>query len=906
MSGIDLKNAALELAQRGWPVFPCNPDNLNGKKGKEPLLKNGFKQATTDPTRIAEWWTKWPAALIGIVPGQAGLLVVDLDPADGETPRDVLDRLEAKLGVRLPATPRVKTQSGGWHLYFAKPDGAEIGNAKPLPDVDIRCDHGYVIAPPSRMANGNHYSWDRPFDGELVDAPNELLALITKPKHGGAETAREPVFQRTVIDTEDPGSVAVRRYARAALDRAASDMAMTPQGGRGTALNATAFSMGHFVAAGVLSEREVVAALQDAADAAGLTAEDGPKERDAKIMRGLSAGARSPGEVPQRMLRIADEARQKARARRSSNRDGGYADFRARQGAANPSDGGDGNGPPDPTPPEGSGEGGNGGDSSLDILRLCAAEPETDIGNGRRLLHRHRDKLLNVANRGVHVFDGRRWAWDETDSLARRLCHETAEWIGEERSVMQRHQIEQSIIAEAEATADELKSLRGIKATDLTVEQKGRMAQLQSLEIAAADAKKAFSDRKAARARHAKSSASTAKVDNMLREAEPYITKTMADLDQDRLALNCLNGTLRFFEDSSGPGKPIWDVRLDPHRREDFLTKCCAANFNLNAEAPQFEAFIERMQPNDDTRAFVQRWLGYCLTGLTHEQCFAFFHGGGRNGKSTLVDIVCRIMGDYATTVPIETLAGDQRRKGGDATPDLMKVPGARMVRSSEPEAGVKFREATIKSLTSDEPILIRGLHKDFVEIYPDFKLTVSGNHKPRIDNDDNGIWRRVHLVPWPVKLSPAQVDKQLGRKLWLERDGILAWLIRGALSYLELGLDPPQEVQAATEEYRAESNPIGACLDALFEFTGDDRDRLDPGEIFNVYERARHRQGWPQFGLATFNKRLPEQAEARGATKIKSMGLSNYAGIRLSEAGKELMRSPVEPRTPGTGTDDD
>jgi len=557
----------------------------------------------------------------------------------------------------------------------------------------------------------------------------------------------------------------------------------------------------------------------------------------------------------------------------------------------------------DPIPP---GDGGGGADNeALELLRLCAEEPETDIGNGRRLLHRHRDKLLNIANRGVHVFDGRRWAWDETDSLARRLCHETAELIGEERSVMRRHEREQAIIAEADATAGELKALRNIKAADLTAEQKARAAQLQSLEVAAQEAMKAFNDRKAARARHAKSSASTAKVDNMLREASPYITRTMADMDEDPLALNCLNGTIRFFETPAGDGRSIWDVRLDPHRREDLLTKCCAAEFDLDAPAPQFEAFLERMQPDDEVRDFIQRYLGYCITGLTHEQVFAFFHGFGRNGKSTLVDIICRILADYSATVPIETLAGEQRRKGGDATPDLMRVPGARLVRASEPESSMKFKEAMIKSLTSDEPILIRGLHKDFIEIYPSFKLIVSGNHKPRIDNDDNGIWRRVMLVPWSVQLPKAHVDKQLGRKLWLERNGILAWLVRGALSYFARGLDVPEAVLAATEEYRADSNPIGACLDAFFEFTDDDRDRLDPGEIFNVYERARHSQAYPQFGLATFNKRLPDQAAARGSQKIKSMGLMVYTHIKLSEAGQALMRS-AEPRTPSIGASDD
>lgn len=903
----NMKAAALDLAACGWPVFPCNPDNVNGRKGKEPLIRAGFKGATTDPVQVAEWWDRWPNALIGMVPGRAGLLIVDLDPDDHEAPIEVQHRLEELIGEALPAVPRVSTQSGGWHLYFAKPDGMTIGNGKPLPDVDIRCDNGYVIVPPSRMANGNEYLWDQPFDGAFVDAPAALIELITRPAAPPADVDNSaPRFVRPAINSEDPGEVAVRRYARAALDRAAGDMATTAAGGRGSALNATAFSMGHFVAAGVLSEREVVAALQDAADASGLTKEDGAKERDAKIMRGLSAGARAPGDIPQRMQRIADEARQKARLRqrdREGSEPAGFDEFQQRFAGA---DEGANDPEPDPTPPDGGGERGSEKGDRDATLRLCAEEPETDIGNGRRLLHRYRDTLLNVANRGVHVFDGRRWAWDETDSLARRLCHQTAELIAAERSVMQRFEVEQRIIAEAESSAAELKGLRALKAADLTAEQKSRMAVLQGYEIAAGEAMKALSDRKAARARHAKSSASSAKVDNMLREAAPYITKMMSDLDQDRMALNCLNGTVRFFDTPAGNGKVIWDVRLDPHRREDFITKCCAANFDINAPAPQFEAFIERMQPSGETRAFVQRFLGYCLTGLTHEQSFAFMYGGGRNGKSTLVDIVCRIIADYSATVPIETLAGEQRRKGGDATPDLMRVPGARLVRASEPEQGVKFKEAMIKSLTSDEPILIRALHRDFIEVYPDFKLVVSGNHKPRIDNDDDGIWRRVHLVPWPVKLLPVQVDKQLGRKLWLERDGILAWLIRGALSYLERGLDPPPEVTAATEEYRAESNPIGACLASCFEFTGDDQDRLDPGEIFNVYDRVRPRQGWPLFSATTFNKRLPEQAEARGATKIKSMGISVYTGIRISEAGRELMRSAaLDPHTPSTGTDD-
>jgi len=526
----------------------------------------------------------------------------------------------------------------------------------------------------------------------------------------------------------------------------------------------------------------------------------------------------------------------------------------------------------------------------------CALEPETDIGNGRRLLIRHGDKILHVANVGLHVYDGTRWKWDETDSLARKLTHDTVERIGDERFLLAYAEFEQRLVDEAESTAGELKQLRAKKADEKSPQEAARQTELGNLEFAAAEARKALRARKQSRARHAKSSAGSSKLDNMTKEAAPYITRTIDEMDADPLMLNCRNGTLRFF-DAGPPGKSLWDIEFVPHGREDLITKCCSAEWHEDAAADLFEAFLERMQPVEAVRRFIQRYLGYCLLGLTHEQVFCFFHGGGRNGKSTLVDIVCRILDDYATTVPIETLAGEQRRKGGDATPDLMRVPGARLVRASEPESNMKLREATIKSLTSDEPILIRALHRDFNEIYPQFKLLISGNHKPRIDNDDNGMWRRVLLVPWAIKLEKHEVDKLLGKKLWGERDGIFAWLVRGALSYLQEGLDPPEEVLAATEEYRTESNPIGAFLDARCEFTGDlKNDRLSPGDFFADYEKTRESQGWPQFQLSTFTKRLPEQAETRGAVKHKSNGLIVYCGVRFRGFGDMGSGSSAPP----------
>jgi putative DNA primase/helicase len=581
----------------------------------------------------------------------------------------------------------------------------------------------------------------------------------------------------------------------------------------------------------------------------------------------------------------------------------GVRDGRTASGGSADDDGAGDDGPP-PAPP------GDGRDESGDPhLPDCALEPETDIGNGRRLLIRHGDKLLNVANIGLHVYDGKRWAWDETDSLARKLSHDTVERIGDERFILALFDHEKRLIDEAENTAAELKRLRLLKAEDKTEEQAARQRELGRVEIEAANARKDFRARKQSRARHAKSSAGSSKLDNLAKEAAPYITHKLEEIDADPLAINCENGTLR-FRDAGEKGKPLWIVERFDHAREDLISKCCAALYDELAQAPQFETFLERVLPDIEVRAFVQRFLGYCLTGLTHEQVFAFFHGDGHNGKSTLIDIICRILADYSTTVPIETLAGDQRRKGGDATPDLMRMPGSRLVRSSEPESGVKLKEAMIKSLTSDEPILIRALHKDFNEIYPAFKLVVSGNHKPRIDNDDNGMWRRVVLVPWNVQVPKAERDKMLGKKLWDERNGIFAWLVRGTLSYLQEGLNPPKAVLAATEEYRAESNPIGAFLDGFFAFTGDlKNDRMAPGDIFVEYEARRGKQGWPQFQLSTFVKRLPGQAEKRKAVKQKSGGLMFYLGMRVKsdwELEEDALRAGGPPPPSSGDVDDD
>ena len=512
-----------------------------------------------------------------------------------------------------------------------------------------------------------------------------------------------------------------------------------------------------------------------------------------------------------------------------------------------------------------------------DMVKICSAEPETDIGNGRRFLIWNGERVVSIEGLGWAVHDGKRWMLDYFQSAVRPLAHHTVEAIRHEAKFIEPTQDEADAMALAEEHRLRLRELVK-KGKSRTMEDEAELFELGNMVATGERAAAAVDDRKSKRARYAKTSASSGKMDNMMNEAKCYRSRPVSLLDADPYAINVLNGTIRLYKKE---GK-VWTWKFDEHNRADFISKLAPVEFIPEAECPIFETFIETVLPDHAVRSFKQRYLGYCLTALTHEQVFTFLYGMGRNGKSTLVDIICRILGDYTTTVPFETLAGDDRRKGSEATPDLVRVPGARIVRASEPESGMKFRESMVKSLTSGEPILIRRMREEFIEIYPTFKLIVSGNHRPDIRGGDDGIWRRVLLVPFEVQIPKDLVDRQLPEKLWAERSGILNWLIRGALSYLEDGLKVPDAVRAATDDYREQSDPYGAFLKGACQVTGLEEDVETPGELYSAFKRFCERQGFFCASVSTFNKAMPEKAAAYGFRKAKSNGLSVYRGIRV------------------------
>nr|WP_281432946.1 phage/plasmid primase, P4 family [Aestuariivirga litoralis] len=540
-------------------------------------------------------------------------------------------------------------------------------------------------------------------------------------------------------------------------------------------------------------------------------------------------------------------------------------------------------------------------------MRACAVEPQNDIGNARRFIKRHGRDVLHVQNVAYFAWDEKRWAEDIDLRRIKPFQHRTSELIGFESLVMEFFPDEKVKVELAEAAVAALREAElRLMALDDDAETKATAKESRRREIKSEiedlkdqisegrKAKAALSSRRAKRRGFSISAGNAGKLAGMLGEATSYLSKPIAELDQNALALNVANGTLHFVKADKGTR---YEVKCTEHRRENYMTKLAEVDFDADAWCPQFNTFLATILPKDEIRNFVQRYFGYCLTALTREQVFVLFHGEGRNGKSTLVDVVAKILSDYSTTVPIATLVNDNKAgKGSEATPDLARLPGARLVRSAEPREGMSFDESLIKGLTSGEPLAVRRLNQDFIDIYPTFKLVISANRKPTIKGNDDGIWRRVLLVPFDVQIDEDKADKELAEKLWAERSGILNWLIEGCCHYLEMGgLHAPDEVKAATKEYREESDVVGGFVRAALNVTKDTADEIEAGRLYASYVAFCQRQGTTPFAGTTFNRRMPKAASQFGFTKLKS-SISVYVGVKFNEGFDPSHRHPRTP----------
>jgi len=474
--------------------------------------------------------------------------------------------------------------------------------------------------------------------------------------------------------------------------------------------------------------------------------------------------------------------------------------------------------------------------------KRCVDFPLNDVGNGMRMIEHFGLDLVYVARVGWHLWTGTRFLIDPDEISVRRMAHKLSELIAKETWHMPISEEDSTILADGEEAQRELNELGVIRPKDRTPDQIDLEAFYSQVLRRAKEVKDRRDKSIGRRLTHAKNAGNSNAIKNLLGEAAAIIARPLEHLDASALEVNTQSGVLRFStrpgEDDGGAQAPhpVAQVELVPHDRDQLLTKIMQVDFAPTARAPRFQAFLERIQPLPEMRRFLQRWFGYSMTGLTNEQKFAFFYGSGANGKSVLVDLMAKLMGDYAASAKIESITGRNRRGGGDATPDLIPLIGARFVRTSEPDEGQRLQEGLIKELTGGEPILVRALNENFVLVYPIFKLTISGNHKPEIHGGDDGIWRRVMLVPFEVQIPPDERDPELGQKLWEERAGILNWLVEGLKQYLQHGLMVPDQVAAATAEYREDSDPLATFLTLCCHVTGDPSRSIPARELNHAF----------------------------------------------------------------------
>ena len=373
----------------------------------------------------------------------------------------------------------------------------------------------------------------------------------------------------------------------------------------------------------------------------------------------------------------------------------------------------------------------------------------TDLGNSKRLVRSDGDNIRYLYEMKKWMgWDGERWILDD-DGKVMRLAKQTAIGINNEA---------------AEISDDNLRS----------------------------DAQK-----------HARISESLRSLNAMidLAKTEDGIPLSACNLDTDNYVLGVNNGVISLKSGTlvSGPTKDL------------YLTKRATVTYDPAAQCPTWLTFLDQVLGGDDGLIrFIQRSIGYSLTGDTSEQVLFFLYGIGANGKSTFVNTLQTILGDYAQQAQVSTF---MTKGKGSINNDTARLKGSRFVGTTETEEGSRFNESELKQLTGGDTITARFLHQEYFQFKPNFKLWISGNHKPYIQGNDIGIWRRIRLVPFEVSVAPEQQDKDLNAKLLAESSGILNWALEGCRLWLAEGLGGCDVVDKATRAYKSEMDVISGWI---------------------------------------------------------------------------------------------
>jgi putative DNA primase/helicase len=354
-----------------------------------------------------------------------------------------------------------------------------------------------------------------------------------------------------------------------------------------------------------------------------------------------------------------------------------------------------------------------------------------------------------------------------------------------------------------------------------------------------------------------------AAVESLVR-ADRHHAATVDQWDSNPGLLNTPDGVVDLKTGATGP-----------HRREDFCSKITA--IAPGGDCPRWHKFLKRVtNGNSELQSFLQRMVGYCLTGMTLEHALFFAYGIGANGKSVFTNTIAGLLGEYHTTAPMEVFMASHT----DRHPtELAMFRGARLVTAVETEDGRHWAESRIKALTGGDPIAARFMRQDFFQFQPKFKLLIAGNHKPAFKNVDEAIRRRLHLIPFTVTIPEHERDDRLSEKLKREWPGILQWAIEGAVMWAKTGLTPPAAVTDATTQYLTSEDTLVAWM--------DDCCCVDPRQWCSSAALWESWKGW----AATANekegsrRKFSQNLEERGFAAEKSRGVRGYRGLILKKA---------------------
>jgi len=364
-----------------------------------------------------------------------------------------------------------------------------------------------------------------------------------------------------------------------------------------------------------------------------------------------------------------------------------------------------------------------------------------------------------------------------------------------------------------------------------------------------------------------------------LLKSEYPVTDDGENWDIDPMLLGCKNGVVDLTTGAIRNGKP-----------EDLITMTTGVKYDPHATCPMWKQFLsEIFNDNKELIDYIQKALGYSLTGMMTEQLLFFCYGSGSNGKSVFISVLQKVLGDYAHNVPFSTFQSQRVRS---STNDLAALELRRFVVSSEALGGKRLDEAILKNISGGDPVTARYLFKEFITFKPHCKIWFFVNHKPLVKDDSYGFWRRVRLIPFTRSFEKDKQDKQLASKLQTEVEGILTWLVQGALLYQKEGLIPvPKAVEDATAEYQRDSDSLA---DFIYErCTIEATAQAKASDLWKSYKTWEASQGLSEkemLGSKNFYRKIGEKFK-----KVSKKQGKIYLGIRLDNSSGDSSPSKFE-----------